>query len=171
MKSAAISKNQYCPLCGEEVFDTEIYTQEETGIIHYFQCANKTHPLPIMLARYNSSVDDISDWKIYITTDTQQAIMRGRNDYCFLCGSELAEALQYFSDGDNKMYFFYECIQEGHVWCVVDNIQSALFCFISLAVFDKLHLTRYTVSRHHVRIPLRLNKRGLRNLKYEIIEF
>ncbi len=176
MRTSIHPRKRFCPLCGEEIFDVGEHVQEGATAIHYFLCKNRKHSCPYILTRYDSDVDDISDWKIYITGDMKQAVVRNRNDYCFLCGSELAQALQYFNDegkqdGDNKIYFFYECIQEGHIWCVVDNTQYILFCFISLATFDKLYLTCYTVSSHHVRIPHRLSRRGLQNLKYDIIEF
>ena len=51
MKSATTTNERYCPLCGEDVFDTEKETLEGITTTHYFLCGNKMHSTPLRLSK------------------------------------------------------------------------------------------------------------------------
>ena len=158
-------EKRHCPLCGERVYGND---QEEREHVIYtlFPCKNNIHYAPYNIVEYRE-VEARQNRTLFISSSTNEVIMRGPKMYCFLCGSELNTLFQRAHIGmvegkEKTLYgFMYECVQRGHMWYVDDQVKYLTATFFTFRAFDALLLEYGIVSRHHIVIPAHRTKRYL----------
>lgn len=156
----------YCPLCKEGLQELTTFN-EDTKSNSCFVCESQAHCAPYVV------IEQVSDknkehGSVVVFSSTDEVLTRERKTYCFLCGSELRHTVTYTTsstpDGTTVpvLFSFYECVKNGHIWHVVDEIKQMIFVSFLLADFDGLLQSCGTVSRHHIVIPLHRTKRYMR---------